>query len=150
MSMPYKNESINKSTNQIDDSGEKENSVASRLDRTRAVIGKKLDKSKMNVSNFIPTEKIEFNKKKVEEVVVLKEESRVKREEEERKAKLAEKDKKSDDSDNAFTGFFKNMFMFCGNDDKKKKDDGGGCFGERPAEDPRMSETMVDIKSQSQ
>ena len=36
--------------------------------------------------------------------------------------------KKSDDEENAFTGFFKNMFMFCGADDKKERKDGGGCF----------------------
>lgn len=59
----------------------------------------------------------------------------------------AKKDEK-EHQENAFTGFFKNMFMFCGNDDKKN--DGGGCFGERLAEDPRMSESMVDIKSQQQ
>lgn len=119
-----KNESINQS-------GDKENPhEMTRIDKTRAIVSKKLDKSKMNVSNFIPIEKVEYNKKKVEEVVEAKEERRV-QEEEKRVAMLAEAGKKKDeDEGNAFTGFFKNMFMFCGNDDKK---DDGGCFGERAA-----------------
>lgn len=62
---PARNESIA--------SYDKENSQeVSRLDRTRAVVSKKLTKSKLNVSNYVPIEKIEYNKIKVEKVVEAK------------------------------------------------------------------------------
>lgn len=103
----------------------------SRLDRTRAVIRKKIEKSSVNVSNYTTSEKQEYNRRKVMDELEAKEERRVKEEAERISRLAAAANQKQQQEENGFTGFFKNMFMFCGKNDDEKDGGRGGCFDER-------------------